>query len=149
MLVATAAEVRLNISPTNPMPFRKSVWDPAHCRAEESRTIADRMTHEEARTIMRRIASMAQALEATAAEIAAWGAGLDRVADWDAPAAVAIRNHLDALTDKHARILGSYEAESAKINKKVEEAVEAEIRRTREAIPKDIVVQVEKLLRQG
>jgi hypothetical protein len=55
-LVATAAEDRLNISPTNPMPSR--FWDPAHWRfrAEESRTIADQMIHEEARTIMRRIA---------------------------------------------------------------------------------------------
>jgi hypothetical protein len=54
--VATAAEDRLNISPTNPMPSR--FWDPAHWRfrAEESRTIADQMVHEEARTIMRRIA---------------------------------------------------------------------------------------------
>jgi hypothetical protein len=34
-------------------------WDPAHWRfrAEEARTVADQMTHEEARTIMRRIAN--------------------------------------------------------------------------------------------
>jgi hypothetical protein len=34
-------------------------WDPDHWhfRAEETRTIADQMTHEEARTIMRRIAN--------------------------------------------------------------------------------------------
>ena len=33
-------------------------WDPEHWRfrAEETRTIADQMIHEEARTIMRRIA---------------------------------------------------------------------------------------------
>jgi len=33
-------------------------WDPEHWRfrAEETRTIADQMTHEESRTIMRRIA---------------------------------------------------------------------------------------------
>jgi hypothetical protein len=33
-------------------------WDPEHWRfrAEETRTVADQMTHEEARTIMRRIA---------------------------------------------------------------------------------------------
>ena len=38
------------------MPFRN---DPGHWRfrAEEARTIADQMTHEESRTIMRRIAS--------------------------------------------------------------------------------------------
>jgi len=52
-LVATAAEDRLNISPTNPMPSRKFVVDPGHWRfrAEEARTVADQMTHEEARTI--------------------------------------------------------------------------------------------------
>jgi len=40
------------------MPSRKFVVDPGHwCfRAEEARTVADQMTHEEARTIMRRIA---------------------------------------------------------------------------------------------
>jgi hypothetical protein len=40
------------------MPSRKFVWDPNHwrLRAEETRTVADQMTHEEARTIMRRIA---------------------------------------------------------------------------------------------
>jgi len=34
-------------------------WDPGHWRfrAEETRTVADQMTHEEARTIMRRIAN--------------------------------------------------------------------------------------------
>jgi hypothetical protein len=34
-------------------------WDPNHWRfrAEEARTVADQMTHEEARTIMRRIAN--------------------------------------------------------------------------------------------
>jgi hypothetical protein len=34
-------------------------WDPEHWRfrAEEARTVADQMTHEEARTIMRRIAN--------------------------------------------------------------------------------------------
>ena len=37
---------------------RKFVWDPQHwrLRAEETRTVADQMTHEEARSIMRRIA---------------------------------------------------------------------------------------------
>ena len=55
MLVATAEEDCLNISPTNPMPFRN---DPGHWRfrAEEARTVADQMIHEESRTIMRRIA---------------------------------------------------------------------------------------------
>ena len=40
------------------MPSRKFVWDPTHWRfrAEEARTVADQMTHEAARTIMRRIA---------------------------------------------------------------------------------------------
>jgi hypothetical protein len=39
----------------NRMPFRN---DPGHWRfrAEEARTVADQMTHEESRTIMRRIA---------------------------------------------------------------------------------------------
>jgi hypothetical protein len=38
---------------------RKLIWDPNHWRfrAEEARTIADQMTHEAARTIMRRIAN--------------------------------------------------------------------------------------------
>jgi hypothetical protein len=37
---------------------RNFIWDPTHWRfrAEEARTVADQMTHEEARTIMRRIA---------------------------------------------------------------------------------------------
>jgi hypothetical protein len=41
------------------MPSSKFVWDPEHWRfrAEEARTVADQMTHEEARTIMRRIAN--------------------------------------------------------------------------------------------
>jgi hypothetical protein len=41
------------------MSSRKFVWDPEHWRfrAEEARTVADQMTHEEARTIMRRIAN--------------------------------------------------------------------------------------------
>ena len=41
------------------MPSRKFVWDSAHWRfrAEEARTVADQMTHEDARTIMRRIAN--------------------------------------------------------------------------------------------
>jgi hypothetical protein len=40
------------------MPFRKFVWDPQHWRfcAEETRAVADQMTDEGARTIMRRIA---------------------------------------------------------------------------------------------
>jgi hypothetical protein len=38
---------------------RKFAWDPAQWRfrAEEARTVADQMTHEEARTVMRRIAN--------------------------------------------------------------------------------------------
>ena len=41
------------------MPSRKFVWDPEHWRfrAEEARTVADQMTHEEARTVTRRIAN--------------------------------------------------------------------------------------------
>ena len=41
------------------MPSRKFVWGPEHWRfrAEEARTVADQMTHEAARTIMRRIAN--------------------------------------------------------------------------------------------
>ena len=41
------------------MPSRKFVWDPGHWRlgAEETRTVADQMTDEAARTIMRRIAN--------------------------------------------------------------------------------------------
>jgi hypothetical protein len=38
----------------------KSVWEPEHWRfraEEEARTVADQMIHEEARTIMRRIAN--------------------------------------------------------------------------------------------
>ena len=40
------------------MSSRKLIWDPEHWRfrAEETRTVADQMTHEESRTIMRRIA---------------------------------------------------------------------------------------------
>jgi hypothetical protein len=40
------------------MPSKKFVCDPDHWRfrAEEARTVADQMTHEGARTIMRRIA---------------------------------------------------------------------------------------------
>ena len=46
-------------------------WDPEHWRfrAEEARTVADQMTHEEARTIMRRIRGWAgQAGEAYATQ---------------------------------------------------------------------------------
>ena len=41
------------------MPSRKFIWDPNHWRfrAEEARTVADQMNHEQARTIMRRIAN--------------------------------------------------------------------------------------------
>jgi hypothetical protein len=41
------------------MPSKRFVWDPEHWRfrAEEARTVADQMTHEEARTVMRRIAN--------------------------------------------------------------------------------------------
>jgi hypothetical protein len=40
------------------MSSRKFIWDPEHWRfrAEEARTVADQMTDEGARTIMRRIA---------------------------------------------------------------------------------------------
>ena len=40
------------------MPSKRFVWDPEHWRfrAEEARTVADQVTHEAARTIMRRIA---------------------------------------------------------------------------------------------
>ena len=40
------------------MPSRKFIVDSEHWRfrAEEARTVADQMTHEDARTIMRRIA---------------------------------------------------------------------------------------------
>ena len=41
------------------MTSRKFVWDPEHWRfrAEETRTVADQLTHEDAPTIMRRIAN--------------------------------------------------------------------------------------------
>ena len=56
MLVATA-EDRLKISPTNRWDALQKVrfWDPEHWRfrAEQTRTVADQMTHEEARAIMR------------------------------------------------------------------------------------------------
>jgi hypothetical protein len=41
------------------MVSRKFAWDPAQWRfrAEEARTVADQMTHEQAREIMRRIAN--------------------------------------------------------------------------------------------
>jgi multidrug resistance efflux pump len=42
------------------MPFQKvRFWDPEHWRyrAEEARTVADKMTLEEARTVMQRIAN--------------------------------------------------------------------------------------------
>ena len=59
MLVATA-EDRLKISPTNRWDALQKVrfWDPEHWRfrAEQTRTVADQMNHEEARTIMRGIA---------------------------------------------------------------------------------------------
>jgi hypothetical protein len=51
---------RLNISPINWCDALQKVrfWDPEHWRfrAEETRTVADQMNHEESRTIMRRIA---------------------------------------------------------------------------------------------
>ena len=52
---------------------RKFIWDPAHWRfcAEEARTVADQMSHEEARTIMRRIA-MDYVLVSKAAYFALW-----------------------------------------------------------------------------
>jgi len=41
------------------MTSRKFVWDPEHWRfrAEEARKVADQMTHDAARTIMRHIAN--------------------------------------------------------------------------------------------
>jgi hypothetical protein len=61
MLVATAEEDCLNISPTNWCDALQKIrfWDPNHWRfrAEEARTVADQMIHEEARSIMRRIAN--------------------------------------------------------------------------------------------
>ena len=41
------------------MVSRKLIWDPNHWRfrAEEARTVADQMTREESRAIMRRIAN--------------------------------------------------------------------------------------------
>jgi hypothetical protein len=41
------------------MPSKRFVWDPEHWRfrAEEARTVADQMTHDAARAIMRRIAN--------------------------------------------------------------------------------------------
>ena len=41
------------------MMARNFIWDPAHWRfrAEQARTVADHMTHEEARAIIRRIAN--------------------------------------------------------------------------------------------
>jgi hypothetical protein len=60
MLVAAAAEDRLNSSPASYSAMQKlRFWDPEHWRfrAEKTRTVADQMTHEEARTIMRRIAN--------------------------------------------------------------------------------------------
>ena len=38
---------------------RNFIWDPTHWRfrAEQARTVGDHMTHEEARTIIRRIAN--------------------------------------------------------------------------------------------
>ena len=59
--MATAEEDCLNISPNNRSDVMQKVrfWDPGHWRfrAEETRTVADQMTHEESRTIMRRIAN--------------------------------------------------------------------------------------------
>ena len=59
--MATAEEDRLkHLGPLiDLMPMQKvRFWDPEHWRfrAEETRTVADQMTHEESRAIMRRIA---------------------------------------------------------------------------------------------
>jgi hypothetical protein len=55
MLVATAEARPIRSDAMQKVRF----WDPEHWRfrAEETRTVADQMTHEEARTIMRRIAN--------------------------------------------------------------------------------------------
>src|SRR5215471_2758156 len=55
-------KVGQSLPPSRPLEglgnVQKFIWDPEHWRfrAEEARTVADQMTHEEARTIMRRIA---------------------------------------------------------------------------------------------
>jgi hypothetical protein len=51
---------------------RNFIWDPTHWRfrAEEARTVADQMTHEEARTIMRRIANDYDRLAKVADDVA-------------------------------------------------------------------------------
>jgi hypothetical protein len=59
-------------------------WDPQHWRfrAEEARTIADQMTHEGARTIMRRIANDYDRLAKVAEEqLADQERGIGREAD--------------------------------------------------------------------
>ena len=65
----------------------KCSWDPAHWRfrAEEARTVADQMTDEEARSIMRRIANDYGRL-AKLAELADQGPIGQRLETFDEPA---------------------------------------------------------------
>ena len=66
-------------------------WDPQHWRfrAEETRTVADQMTHEESRTIMRRIAldydqlaKLAEEQLAESGKKSDWRLTLTAVPDW-------------------------------------------------------------------
>jgi hypothetical protein len=93
-------------------------------------------------------------LTANAAEIKAWVEALQCVGDWDAPAAVAIRHHIAALTDNQARLLGLSEDEIARINEESEAAVEAQIEaevwRALETAPPELVAEIKKLVgREG
>lgn len=58
--------------------------------------------------------SMLEKLEANKAEIEEWEAALHRVGDRGSPAAIAILNHLDALTVDQARLHGLSEADIAR-----------------------------------
>jgi hypothetical protein len=59
--------------------------------------------------------SMLEKLEANKAEIEEWEAALHRVGDRGSPAAIAIRNHLDALTVDQARLHGLSEDDIARV----------------------------------
>ena len=76
------------------MPSRKFVWDPRHwrLRAEETRTVADQMTDEAARTIMRRIANDYDRLALDHAHPDGFGLISDTVAKWR-EAGHPLRNH--------------------------------------------------------